>query len=177
MRPPVDQQRVRAFIAQMGRAVRGPGRIYLVGGASAVLLGWREATIDVDLKAEPEPGGLFEAIVDLKQRLDVNVELAAPSDFVPELPGWRERSVFIERSGSVDFFHYDFYAQFLAKAERGHAQDRVDCARMLADGLVDSARMLDLFERVAPALVRYPALSEPAVRERLHAALASKGAS
>ena len=39
----------------------------------------------------------------------MNVELASPSDFILPLPGWEERSVFIERFGKVSFFHYDFY--------------------------------------------------------------------
>ena len=30
-----------------------------------------------------------------KDTLDVNVELAAPDQFIPALPGWRERSEFI----------------------------------------------------------------------------------
>lgn len=43
-------------------------------------------TIDVDLKADPEPSGFFEAIAILKDELSVNIELANPSDFIPELP-------------------------------------------------------------------------------------------
>jgi hypothetical protein len=34
---------------------REHGRIYLTGGATALLYGWRSTTIDVDLKANPEP--------------------------------------------------------------------------------------------------------------------------
>lgn len=39
-------------------------------------------------------------------------------DFIPSLPGWRDRSVFIARHGAVDFYHYDCSAQALAKVER-----------------------------------------------------------
>ena len=46
------------------------------------------------------------------------MDLAAPDDFIPALPDWRERSVFIARHGTVEFFHYDFYAQALAKVAR-----------------------------------------------------------
>jgi len=38
--------RIRGLMAALGRAARGPGAIYLTGGATAVLLGWRESTID-----------------------------------------------------------------------------------------------------------------------------------
>ena len=72
-----------------GREATGPGRVYLTGGSTAVLEGWREATVDVDLKLDPEPAGAFEAIAHLKDTLDINVELAAPDQFVPPLPGWQ----------------------------------------------------------------------------------------
>jgi hypothetical protein len=54
-------------------------------------------------------------MVRLKSELDLNVELASPADFIPPLPGWRERSRLIAREGALTFFHYDFYAQALAK--------------------------------------------------------------
>ena len=62
----------------------------------------------------------------LKDRLDVNIELASPDDFIPALPGWQERSTFIAQVGKVTFLHYDFYAQALAKIERGHDFDLSD---------------------------------------------------
>lgn len=46
---------------RLGAAVLSEGRIYFTGGVSAVLMDWREMTIDVDLKAEPEPQGFFVA--------------------------------------------------------------------------------------------------------------------
>jgi len=62
-------------MAALGKRVRGEGRIYLAGGATALLHGWRRMTIDIDLKPAPEPAGLFEAIAQLKEELDINVEL------------------------------------------------------------------------------------------------------
>lgn len=35
----------------IAEAARGPLQVYLVGGASAVVEGWRDATIDIDLRA------------------------------------------------------------------------------------------------------------------------------
>jgi hypothetical protein len=46
MRPPVDEQRIRSLARELGRVARGPVRIYLTGGSSAVLEGWRDATIE-----------------------------------------------------------------------------------------------------------------------------------
>ncbi len=103
-----------------------PWGVFLVGGASALLLGLRERTIDIDVKLDPEPVGVFEAIAELKERLAINVMLAAPDDFIPALPEWRERSEFIEKSGPVEFHHYDFYSQALAKVQRAHRADLSD---------------------------------------------------
>ena len=50
MRRPVDAERIRAFMRALGAEADRPGRVYLTGGATAVLLGWRETTIDIDLK-------------------------------------------------------------------------------------------------------------------------------
>lgn len=111
MRTLTDAAKIRALMQCLGERAHGSGRVYLVGGASAVLIGWRAATVDVDLKLEPEPPAVFEAIAHAKDTLGMNVELAAPDDFLPPLPGWQERSQFIARHGDVDFFHYDFYGR------------------------------------------------------------------
>ena len=167
MRQPTEAARVRDLMKRLGAESRGPGRIYLVGGASAVLLDWRATTVDVDLKLDPEPAGVFEALARAKEALNINVELAAPDDFMPALPGWRDRSVFIARHGLVDFFHYDFYAQALAKIERGHERDLRDIEAMGRRRLIESARLLDLFRAMEPALIRYPAIEPASFRDRV----------
>ena len=143
----------------LGKAVKSPGRIYLTGGATALLHGWRTNTIDVDLKADPEPQGFFEAIAILKDSLDVNVELAAPDQFIPELPGWRERSLFIAQHGPIEFRHYDLYSQALAKIERGHERDRADVAAMFQRQLIAKDRLWELFQAIEAVLIRYPAIT------------------
>ncbi len=91
----------------------------------------------------------------LKQRLDVNVELASPLDFLPELPGWRERSPLLCREGRIDVHHFDFCSQALAKLERGFAQDLADVASMVAAGLVEPPRLLALYGRIEDELFRF----------------------
>lgn len=61
-RPPAGAEKVRSLMRLLGRTARSEGTIYLVGGASAVLVGWRETTVDIDMKLDPEPRGVFEAI-------------------------------------------------------------------------------------------------------------------
>ena len=167
-----DAAKVRELMRHLGEEARGPGRIYLVGGASAVIVGWRETTVDVDLKLDPEPPGVFEAIARAKDALDINVELAAPDEFIPALPDWHSRSPFIARHGSVGFFHYDFYAQALAKIERGHDLDRRDVVAMHDLGLIDPDRLAEFLDSIEPGLLRYPAIDPPGFRTKVEAASA-----
>lgn len=172
MRAESNAQRVRLLMTALGSAARGPGSVYFTGGATAVLLGWRETTIDVDLKLDPEPPGLFEALPRLKDELDLNIELASPDDFLPPLPDWRERSLFIETRGPLSFYHYDLRAQALAKIERAHAQDTLDVRSMLERGLVGREELRRAFEQMQPGLARYPAIDPAALRRKLAAWLA-----
>ena len=169
MRSETDAAKLRAFMAALGQRVRGPGRIYLAGGATAVLHGWRSMTIDIDLKPDPEPLGLFEALATLKDQLDINVELASPDQFIPAIPGWRERSLFIARHGWVEFFHYDPYGQALSKLQRRHDRDLRYVRSMLRAKLITADCLREMFTRIKPQLIRYPAIDpvsfETAVRQ------------
>ena len=166
-----DAEKVRALMRRLGEEAQGPGRVYLVGGASAVLIGWRATTVDVDLKLAPEPPGVFPAIARAKEALNMNVELAAPDDFIPPLPGWQERSSHIARHSLVDFFHYDFHAQALAKIERGHAQDLRDVEAMRRLDLVDAQRLVKFFGAIEPDLLRYPAIDAACFRDKVRRAV------
>jgi hypothetical protein len=95
MRSNVDPQKIEQLMKALGRKAHGSGSIYFTGGASALLIGWRSSTVDIDIRLDPEPPGIFQAIAKLKQELDLNIELASPQDFLSQLPGWRDRSVFI----------------------------------------------------------------------------------
>jgi hypothetical protein len=124
-------------------------------------------TVDVDFMAEPEPLGFFEALPGLKEHLEINLEIASPPDFIPELPGWTDRRVFIARHGRLDFYHYDFYSQALAKIERWHTRDQQDVGHMVSDGLVEKARLRELFAVIEPRLIRYPAIHAPTFAARV----------
>jgi hypothetical protein len=158
---------------QLGRRATSPGIVYITGGSTALLLGIRDQTIDIDIKLDPEPDGVFEAISELKISLGVYVELASPDQFIPELLGWRERSPFITRVQSVDFRHYDFYAQAIAKIERGYRQDVADARALVRLGLVDVAELVLLAEAVRPQLRRYPAIDQDAFYRKIEAFVGS----
>src|SRR4051794_24243474 len=111
------------------------------------------------------------AIPRIKSELDLNVELASPPDFIPELPGWRDRSPFIAREGRLDLHHFDPYSQALSKIERGFAEDLQDVAAMIERGLVEPRRARELFDAIAPELYRYPAIDPAAFRTQVDGVL------
>lgn len=158
MRKPTDKKKIAEFMRQLGRRADVECRVFLTGGATAVLLGWRESTIDIDLKLDPELDEVFRALPDIKESLDINIELAAPSDFIPPLPGWQDRSSYIGREGKISFFNYDPYSQALAKIERGHEQDMNDVRKMFESGLVLREKVVEMFEQIKPLLYKYPAI-------------------
>jgi hypothetical protein len=129
-----------------------------------VLLEWRASTIDVDIELRPEREEILRAIPRLKEELEINVELASPGHFIPELPGWQERSRFIAREGRIDFFHYDFYAQALSKIERSHARDVADVRAMYERRLIEPSLLMDFYAAIEPDLFRYPAVDPQSFR-------------
>lgn len=167
VRRKVTTETLRQFMQELAAAARSPGNIYLTGGATALLLGFREQTIDIDLKFDPEPKGVFEAIAQLKDTLNLNVELAAPDDFIPPPPDWREASLHITTIGSLQFFHYDLRLQALAKLERGHAHDLEDVKSLIRGKYVTPQELRSTFERIEPALIRYPAIDPAQFRNKL----------
>ncbi len=164
MRELADSSRIERFMSELGRTVRVDSRVYFTGGATAVLEGWRESTIDVDIKLIPDRDEILREIPRLKEELNLNVELAAPSDFIPLPPEWEERSPLIRREGSVSFHHFDPVAQALSKIERGHAQDLEDVKEMIARGLVHPTDLRAQFDAIEPELYRFPAIDPTSFR-------------
>jgi hypothetical protein len=173
MRPPVDEPRLRELARQLGRIAPEPTGLYLTGGATAVIEGWRASTVDVDLRFEPDSDELLRALPALKESLGLNIELVSPPDFIPELPGWRDRSPVVFQEGRVEVRHFDFYSQALSKIERGFEQDLADVRAMIDGGRVDPKLLRELYDAIEPELYRYPAIDPPAFRREVRAALAA----
>jgi hypothetical protein len=172
MRESLTADSLQTFMRTLADHARMPSRVYLVGGATAVLLGWRPATIDLDLKLIPETDELLRSLPRLKEQLNINIELASPDDFIPALPGWQERSQFIQQLGKLAFYHYDFYAQALAKIERRHERDINDVERLFSSRLVDPDRLLELFNSIEDQLYRYVDLDARSFRRAVEEAVA-----
>ena len=134
-------------------------------------MGWRDTTIDIDMRFNPELDELFRALAALKEELQINIELASPPDFIPLLPGWEERCQYIGREGKVTFYHYDPYSQALAKIERGHSLDRSDVEAMFQRGLVQVGPLMKYFEAIEGQIYRYPALDPRVFRSAVENAI------
>lgn len=170
MRDLADAERVRAFMRAAGGAAAREGICYLTGGATAVLIGWRATTIDVDIALDPEQDELLRELPKIKNELGINVELASPADFIPLPAEWEGRAVSVAREGALSFAHFDPYSQALAKLERGHAHDLEDVEAMKRLGLVEPARLRELFAEIEPELYRFPAINPLTFRAAVEAA-------
>jgi hypothetical protein len=164
MREPADADRVRRLAVELGGTVPAGTKMYLTGGATAVLEGWRDSTVDIDVRFEPDSDVSLRRIAELKEKLAVNVELASPLDFLPELPGWRDRSRFRFREGNLEVFDFDLYSQALSKLERGFELDLEDVESMMQSGEIEPAKLLELYEAVEPELFRFPAVDPAKLR-------------
>ncbi|QQR90082.1 MAG: hypothetical protein IPJ88_18375 [Myxococcales bacterium] len=168
MREICSAAKIERFIKELGEQAKGPGTVYLTGGATAVLIGWRQSTVDVDLKFDPEPAGIFQAIPSLKEHLNINVEMASPDMFIPPAKGWKSRSELIVQIKTVEFRHFDFISQALAKIERGHERDISDVSAMIKRGLVKTESLRSHFELLKPDLLRYPSIDPEVFEEKLN---------
>jgi hypothetical protein len=173
MRHPTSRENIDQVMRAIGDRIREPLKVYFTGGTTCVLKGWRETTVDIDLKPVPDLGKVYDVISGLKDELSVNIETAAPDHFLPPLPGWEDRSEHIGRVGQVEFYHYDIYSQLLSKVARGFKKDLADARKMA--GAIDSGRLRDLFDAIRPGLVRYPAVDEKILTEKLNGFLDSLG--
>jgi hypothetical protein len=118
VRDAADAERIRSLARELGRAVAPGTKMYLTGGATAVLEGWRKSTVDIDVRFEPDSDAALNRIGEIKERLAVDMELASPLDFLPPLDGWRERSIFRFREGNLEVFDF---AAAAVRRNRGRA--------------------------------------------------------
>lgn len=166
MRNEMTRDRMRALMQELAETAPRGGtyRVYLVGGGTAVYAGWRPSSIDADLYSDQDE--VFRDIQGIKERLNINVELARPEHFVPALDGTDRRHVFIETIGPVSFYHYDPYAQILSKIVRGFDRDLDDARHFLESGMVNGEELRRLVMGVPEsAYSRYPNLSRTGVTE------------
>ncbi len=171
MREAADAERIRRLARELGRAVPAGTRMYLTGGATAVLEGWRDSTVDIDVRFEPDSDAALSRISEIRERLSVNIELASPLDFLPALQGWQDRSRFRFREGSLVVFDFDLYSQALSKLERGFELDLTDVRNMVQTGQVQPTKLLELLEGIEPELFRFPTVDPRSLRAAVESLL------
>ncbi|MBI4179075.1 hypothetical protein HY522_06620 [bacterium] len=166
MRNALDRSGLKKFMRAIAASAptRGHYRIYITGGGTAVEMGWRENTLDVNLSVDRED--VLRDVQAIKEKLNINIELASPADFVPVLPGSDDRHIHILTLQNVSFYHYDPYGQFLSKVVRGFEKDLQDAASLIRSGLVVPEQMKSLLGRIPKDIYRkYPNLSASAVEK------------
>lgn len=174
MRREATRERITAFMKEIAnRAPRtGSYNVYFVGGGTAVYLGWRQSSVDVDVYSDKDV--VFRDVQKIKEDLEINVEFARPEYFVPPLKGTTERHVLIDTIGPVTYFHYDPYAQVLSKVVRGFKRDLDDARQFIQTGMVDPAKLRSLTAEIPDsAFAKYPALSRSAIENAVEGFLGS----
>src|SRR6185437_638526 len=124
-------------LRRLGYDFRGPGRLYLVGGAQMVQAGFRAQTVDVDYTVQLDAihqEAFQGALRRLIRAMDLSVEPVGPGDFIPLPLGWEERSPFLARYGDLDVFAFDPVSTALSKIERGASRDIDDVLALLDAG-------------------------------------------
>jgi hypothetical protein len=160
MRAELTRERLVLLMKELARTApkRGTYRVYVVGGGTAVYLGWRRSSVDVDLYSGEDV--VFREIQEIKEKLNMNIEFARPEDFVPPLEGSADRHVFISKIGPITFYHYDPYAQLFSKVVRGFQRDLDDAVEFVRSGMADLGQFRSLVAAIPDsAYALYPSLS------------------
>jgi hypothetical protein len=179
MRPPIDRLRVHYFLVKLGIEFRYPARLYLVGGTTMVYEGLRHQSLDIDIDyevADEHEAEFARVIRQLKEELQVNIELASPRDFIPLPTGWKERAKYVGRFGQVDVFHFDLYSTALSKIERGREGDYEDVLTMLRSGQITFDELARAFQNILPRVERQSLKRDPERFKRNFAVLAERAA-
>lgn len=146
----------------IGKLIKKSATFYLTGGSTAILYGLRKGTIDIDIAGDMDE--LFSHIPKLKEQLQINIEMAKPTDFIPSLPGEKNRHILIGKFGKVTFMHFDPYSQAFSKIVRGHETDIADVKALIAHKLVDAKKLNKMVKELPNSeFERYPRLTRPAV--------------
>ena len=109
------------------------------------------ATLDIDLWLDVrDEHEVQTALQQLKNALDVNVELASPGDFIPLPAAWQSAARYVGRYGPLDVFYFDFYSLALSKIEHGTERDLEDVELLARQGLVTRERLDAAFQEILP---------------------------
>lgn len=135
MRPSVDKSTIEQFLRTFGQNYRKAGRLYLAGGAALVHAGIRSGvTLDIDVQVVS--GDMLQVIDQMKQKLNINIKIASPKDFMPVPNQWEAMSQYVGRYGQTEVFYFDFYSIALSKIDRANTRDLQDVQLLVQRGII-----------------------------------------
>jgi hypothetical protein len=147
----VTKQQVEQFLQDLGRAFRGRGRMYLLGGAALVHAGVPcEPTQEIGLVVTR--GDLYRAARKVAQAMNVAIEFTSLSLWIPLPSQWETMSRYVGRYGKIDVFYLDFYAVALSKMNRGNDRDIKDVKLLLQQELLSLAELDAAYEEVVESV-------------------------
>ena len=155
---------LQGFLEDLGRRFRYPGRLYLVGGTSLILVDAKVSTLDVNVKIEVSAEHKDELVRCLREtgrQSQLSVEQASPDQYIPLPRGHEGRHRFVGRFGSLDVFHFDFYSVALSKLLRGNEKDYEDVVQMVWTNLIALEQLQLYFFEVLPQLETFRVGADP----------------
>lgn len=162
IRRPITKETIYKFMKSTSRLLKKKTTLYLTGGSTSILYGMREGTIDIDIAGDMDE--LFSHISKLKEKLQINIEMVKPTDFIPSLPGEDSRHIRIDTFGKTTFMHFDPYAQAFSKIVRGHQTDILDVKKMIEFDLIDIRKLNEMVKKLSDReFSKYPRLNRSAV--------------
>lgn len=158
---PVTRERLLQLLTRLGREVREPGRVYLVGGTGLLYEGLKGVTKDVDLSTQVSPAAqesFSRTLQRLSRELNMAIEEVSPGHFIPLPRGVEERHRYLARQGSLEIFAFDPVSTALAKIARGRIGDITDVLAMITAGRLDVDTLTDAFVEILPLVAAGQAL-------------------
>lgn len=160
----VTKEVLEEFFEFLGKIPKSHSTFYITGGTTSVYFGIRAGTIDIDLAGDLDE--IFSEIPRLKKKLNINIETAKPTDFVPPLEDEESRHILIGAFRKATFYHFDPYSQVFSKIVRAHGTDMVDAKAMIKRSMVDPTLLLEMVRRIpADRFARYTRLDRNAVEQ------------
>ena len=153
--PTVDAKAIEKFLVRLGQCYRLPGRLYLVGGSSLILVAAKASTYDIDISFEVEAeheAQFIKCVREVGRELDLPVEQVSPAEFLPLPAGYEDRRRYIGRFGALDVFHFDPYSVALSKLERMADKDLNDVISMVQKHVIDPNLLERYFHEILPDL-------------------------
>ena len=82
----ITAQALQEFLKQLGQCYRHPGRLYLVGGSSLILVAAKVSTLDIDLQFDvpaEHHNTFIRCLREISRQHKLPIEQASPDQFIP----------------------------------------------------------------------------------------------